>query len=126
MGGISTDIEKREIKHISELIREKEEYIASVKNETLHTIKETDGKMHTYYLGRDLGVDLSLSQVSHIPAATLAKEYAELKEMCDYMNYLNVIHISATEYYLNELRENIKVAKLRKRKQTAGAAATCQ
>ena len=114
---VSGEGETLEIKHISELIREKEEYIASIKNETLHTIKEADGKMHTYYLGRDLGADLSLSQVNHIPAATLAQEYAELKEMRDYMNYLNVIHISATEYYLSELRENIKAAKLKKREQ---------
>lgn len=104
------------IKHIPEVLKEAEQNYQCVKSETLHTVREADGKWHTYFMGDEIGVDLAYDQINHIPAARTARAAEEVAEICRYINRLNGNHIADADYYLAEMREGIKQAEAARRK----------
>lgn len=108
-------------KHISEVLKEAEQNYQCVKSETLHTVRETDGKWHTYFyfMGDEIGVDLAYDQINHIPAARTAQAAEEVAEIRRYINRLNGNHIADADYYLAEMREGIKQAEVARRKKNA-------
>ena len=107
------------IKHISEVLKEAEQNYQCVKSETLHTVREADGKWHTYFMGDEIGVDLAYDQINHIPAARTARAAEEVAEICRYINRLNGNHLADADYYLAEMREGIKQAEAARRKKNA-------
>lgn len=106
-------------KHISEVLKEAEHNYQCVKSETLQTVREADGKWHTYFMGDEIGVDLAYDQINHIPAARTAQAAEEVAEIRRYMNRLNGNHIADADYYLAEMREGIKQAEAARRKKNA-------
>lgn len=107
------------IKHIPEVLKEAEQNYQCVKSETLHTVREADGKWHTYFMGDEIGVDLAYDQINHIPAARTARAAEEVAEICRYINRLNGNHIADADYYLAEMREGIKQAEVARHKKNA-------
>lgn len=113
--------ENEPVKHISEVLKEAEQNYQCVKSETLHTVREADGKWHTYFMGDEIGVDLAYDQINHIPAARTAQAAEEIAEIRRYMNWLNGNHIADADFYLAEMREGIKRAEAARRKKNADA-----
>lgn len=107
------------IKHIPEVLKEAEQNYQCVKSETLHTVRETDGKWHTYFMGDEIGIDLAYDQINHIPAARTARAAEEVAEIRRYISRLNGNHIADADYYLAEMREGIKQAEAARRKKNA-------
>lgn len=119
---VSADVENAKnepIKHISEVLKEAEQNYQCVKSETLHTVRETDGKWHTYFMGDEIGIDLAYDQINHIPAARTAQAAEEVAEIRRYISRLNGNHIADADYYLAEMREGIKQAEAARRKKNA-------
>lgn len=119
---VSADVENAKnepIKHISEVLKEAEQNYQCIKSETLHTVRETDGKWHTYFMGDEIGIDLAYDQINHIPAARTAQAAEEVAEIRRYMNRLNGNHLADADYYLAEMREGIKQAEAARRKKIA-------
>lgn len=108
-------------KHISEVLKEAERNYQCVKSETLRTVREADGKWHTYFMDEEIGIDLAYDQINHIPAARAAQAAEEVAEIRRYMNRLNGNHIADADYYLAEMREGIKQAEAARRKKNAEA-----
>lgn len=108
-------------KHISEVLKEAERNYQCVKSETLRTVREADGKWHTYFMGDEIGVDLAYDQINHIPAARTAQAAEEVAEIRRYMNRLNGNHIADADYYLAEMRDGIRQAEAARRKKNAEA-----
>lgn len=106
-------------KHISEVLKEAERNYQCVKSETLRTVREADGKWHTYFMDEEIGIDLAYDQINHIPAARAAQAAEEVAEIRRYMNRLNGNHIADADYYLAEMREGIKQAEAARRKKNA-------
>lgn len=106
-------------KHISEVLKEAERNYQCVKSETLRTVREADGKWHTYFMDEETGIDLAYDQINHIPAARAAQAAEEVAEIRRYMNRLNGNHIADADYYLAEMREGIKQAEAARRKKNA-------
>lgn len=106
-------------KHISEVLKEAEHNYQCVKSETLHTVREADGKWHTYFMGDEIGVDLAYDQINHIPAARTAQAAEEVAEIRRYLNRLNGNHIADADYYLAEMRDGIRQAEAARRKKNA-------
>lgn len=104
------------IKHISEVLKEAEQNYQCVKSETLHTVREADGKWHTYFMGDEIGIDLAYGQINHIPAARTAQAAEEVAEIRRYINRLDGNHIADADFYLAEMREGIKQAEAARRK----------
>lgn len=104
------------IKHISEVLKEAEQSYQCVKSETLHTVREADGKWHTYFMGDEIGIDLAYGQINHIPAARTAQAAEEVAEIRRYINRLDGNHIADADFYLAEMREGIKQAEAARRK----------
>lgn len=109
------------IKHIPEVLKEAEQNYQCVKSETLHTVREADGKWHTYFMDDEIGTDLAYGQINHIPAARTAQAAEEVAEIRRYINRLNGNHIADADFYIAEMREGIKQAEAARRKKNADA-----
>lgn len=108
-------------KHISEVLKEAERNYQCVKSETLRTVREADGKWHTYFMDDEIGTDLDYDQINHIPASRTAQAAEEVAEIRRYLNRLNGNHIADADYYLAEMREGIRQAEASRHKKNAEA-----
>lgn len=108
-------------KHISEVLKEAERSYQCVKSETLRTVREADGKWHTYFMDDEIGTDLSHYQINHIPAARKKQAADEVVEILRYMNRINGNHIADADYYLAEMRDGIRQSESARRKKNAKA-----
>lgn len=108
-------------KHISEVLKEAERNYQCVKSETLRTVREEDGKWHTYFMDDEIGTDLAYNQINHIPSARAAQAAEEVAEIRRYLNRLNGNHIADADFYLAEMREGIRQAEAARRKKNADA-----
>lgn len=108
-------------KHISEVLKEAERNYQCVKSETLRTVREEDGKWHTYFMDDEIGTDLAYNQINHIPAARTAQAAEEVAEIRRYLNRLDGNHIADADFYLAEMREGIRQAEAARRKKNADA-----
>ena len=117
----SVNAENEPQKHISEILEEAEHNYQCVKSETLHTVREADGKWHTYFMDDEIGVDLAYDQINHIPAARTAQAAEEVAEIRRYLNRLNGNHIADADYYLAEMRDGIRQAEAARCKKNAEA-----
>ena len=108
-------------KHISEVLKEAERNYQCVKSETLRTVREADGKLHTYFMDDEIGTDLAYDQINHIPSARTAQAAEEVAEIRRYLGRLNGNHIADADYYLAEMRDGIRQAEAVRHKKNAEA-----
>lgn len=121
VSAVGGNAENEPQKHISEVLKEAERNYQCVKSETLRTVREADGKLHTYFMDDEIGTDLAYDQINHIPSARTAQAAEEVAEIRRYLNRLNGNHIADADYYLAEMRDGIRQAEAARRKKNAEA-----